>query len=93
MNDAELTWQLLGAYEVAGMDFDRWCMLTGLEGDEAVQAYDLIHTAYATLWLAMGDTFHVRLWPIAEQWRARHKGRVGLAIGNLRALLTGGAHA
>ena len=93
--DAEFLWQMLGAYEAADQDFDRWCQLLDLAPtDEVDAAYLTIHDAYAQLWLAMGDSFHARLNLYTAQWRARRKGRVEVAKLAIRALLnTGGAHA
>lgn len=73
MSEDTLTWELLGSYEAADHDFARWCRLVNLNPmtEEVVLAYDVIHAAYATLWLAMGDTFHERLWPIANRWRGK----------------------
>jgi hypothetical protein len=77
----ELTWELLGAYEITdGYEF--WCELVGLEAKEtkAERAYDLIHTAYARFWLAMGDQFFARLSMYVARWKKRTRGS-GL-IGN-----------
>lgn len=68
----QLTWELLGAYEATGT-YDRWCRLFELAPGtaEADRSYETAHRAYASLWMAMGDAFHARLWPIALRWMGR----------------------
>ena len=71
----ELTWQLLGAYEVSP-SYEKWCELVGLETDEiaADQSFALVHAAYADLWNAMGDAFFTRLAWFADHWTGHARG-------------------
>lgn len=74
----QVTWQLMAAMEAADHEYERWARMLVLDINAATdRMYRLVHDAYAALWLAMGDAFHDRLWPLAESWRARARAARG----------------
>lgn len=91
--DHELTWEMLAAYEIADQVYETWCEMVGLVAmtERANDAYEIVHAAYARLWMTMGDQFFARLERYVDRWNTRARASERAGNRGLVARLTGRA--